>query len=214
MSRDAPPSTCLFLPELPADLTDQVLERHFRGFLGFTSCRTRHDRNGKLVGFLEFEQIENAIACRERMQGTSPFPGINWHIHFSNNAKGGAPLQAAKRPRDEMGPPVPRHEAQRQSFGYAFGRWFSYSSLLLATPHSRRPPSRASAGRSAPRSCRRPQPTRAIRSRRVATRLRGPCRLGALRRLHMPRSPPTRPRRTTPHNRTTRHRPAIRWRCK
>jgi hypothetical protein len=118
MAPNNPPSTCLFLPELPPDMTDQVLERTFRGFVGFESCRTRHDRNGKLVGFVEFDTIDDSVRCRDSMQGQSPFPGINWHIHFSNNTQGrnsggGAP----KRPRDESGPPVPRHEAQRQSFG-------------------------------------------------------------------------------------------------
>ena len=112
-----PPSTCLFLPELPADLNDSILERHFRGFVGFSSCRTRHDRNGKLVGFVEFEQIDDAVRCRDSMQGQSPFPGISWHIHFSNNVKGGTAPAPAKRPREETAPPVPRHEAQRPSYG-------------------------------------------------------------------------------------------------
>ena len=52
-SKNSQPSTCLFLPELPPDLTDSVLERHFRGYNGYASCRTRHDRNGKLVGFVD-----------------------------------------------------------------------------------------------------------------------------------------------------------------
>eukprot|EP00965_Chrysotila_dentata_P048872 1621935-Pleurochrysis_carterae.AAC.3 len=49
MSRSQP-SECLFLPELPGELKDDDLERHFRGFVGFNTCRTRFDRNGKLVG--------------------------------------------------------------------------------------------------------------------------------------------------------------------
>ena len=92
-----PPSTCLFLPELPPDLSDSILERHFRGFVGFSSSRTRKDRNGKLVGFVEFEQIDDAVRCRDSMGSTSPFPGLNWHIHFSNNTKGGPPNPAPKR---------------------------------------------------------------------------------------------------------------------
>ena len=106
-----PPSTCLFLPELPPDLTDAVLERHFRGFVGYASCRTRHDRNGKLVGFVEFENIEDAVRCRENQQGQSPFPGINWHIHFSNNTKN------PKRAREESAEPVGRIDAQRMAVG-------------------------------------------------------------------------------------------------
>ena len=119
MAPNNPPSTCLFLPELPADLTDAVLERHFRGFTGWQSCRTRHDRNGKLVGFVEFDNVDNAVRCRENQQGQSPFPGINWHIHFSNNTQGrpSGGAAAVKRPREEAGPPVPRQDAQRQSFG-------------------------------------------------------------------------------------------------
>ena len=114
------PSSCLFLPELPQDLTEPVLERHFRGFVGYQSCRTRHDRNGKQVGFVEFEEIEDAVRCRDTMQGTSPFPGISWHIHFSNNSKGGAAAGGPpKRPREESGPPVPRSDAQRPSYGSA-----------------------------------------------------------------------------------------------
>lgn len=107
------PSTCLFIPELPTDATDLILERQFRGFVGFESCRTRHDRNGKLVGFVEFETIDDAVRCRDSMQFTSPFPGINWHIHFSNNSRSGA----LKREREEANPPVPRSEAQRPSYG-------------------------------------------------------------------------------------------------
>ena len=120
MPANSPPSTCLFLPELPGDLSGDVLERHFRGFVGFSSCRTRHDRNGKLVGFVEFENIDDAVRCRDSMQGASPFPGINWHIHFSNNSKGGPAAPGgpvAKRAREEPAPPQPRHEAQRASFG-------------------------------------------------------------------------------------------------
>ena len=60
MSR-AQPSQTLFLPELPSDITDGVLERHFRGFVGYESCRTRNDRNGKLVGF-----VGGASACAQR----------------------------------------------------------------------------------------------------------------------------------------------------
>ena len=116
MAPSNPPSTCLFLPELPVDLTDTVLERHFRGFTGFESCRTRHDRNGKLVGFVEFEQVDDAIRCRDSMQGSSPFSGQAWHIHFSNSTQSRA-ATAAKRPREESGPPVERHVAPRQSYG-------------------------------------------------------------------------------------------------
>lgn len=116
----SPPSTCLFLPELPPDVSDSILERHFRGFTGFSTCRTRHDRNGKLVGFIEFDQVDDAVRCRDSMQGTSPFPGISWHIHFSNSApKGGAGSSAPKRPRDESAPPVARHDAVRPSYGSA-----------------------------------------------------------------------------------------------
>ena len=66
MAPNNPPSSCLFIPELPADLTDSILERTFRGYTGFTSCRTRHDRNGKLVGFVEFEQVDDAVRCRDK----------------------------------------------------------------------------------------------------------------------------------------------------
>jgi len=107
MSR-AQPSQTLFLPELPSDITDGVLERHFRGFVGYESCRTRNDRNGKLVGFVEFESIEDASRARESMQGASPFPGVNWHIHFSTNP---ARDRAPKRARDDAG--QPRHDAMR-----------------------------------------------------------------------------------------------------
>ena len=110
MSR-APPSNCLFLPELPSDLTDAVLERHFRGFVGFTSARTRSDRNGKLVGFVEFDAVDDAVRARDSMQGQSPFEGISWHIHFSNNTK-----STPKRPREEAAEPVGRSDAQRLAY--------------------------------------------------------------------------------------------------
>lgn len=114
MSSRAPPSNCLFLPELPSDLTDAVLERQFCSFAGYTTSRTRHDRNGKLVGFVEFETVDSAVHCKDNMQGQSPFQGINWHIHYSNSTSrgGGAP----KRPRDDaVRDPQPRSEAQRPS---------------------------------------------------------------------------------------------------
>lgn len=109
---ERPPSTCLFLPELPADLTDQVLERHFRGFVGYDSSRTKHDRNGRLVGFVEFTTVDDAVRCRDSMQGASPFPGVHWQIHFSNNTQS-RPTASAKRQRsEESEPPL----AQRNSF--------------------------------------------------------------------------------------------------
>ena len=127
MSRpNAAPSSTLFLPELPSMLTDGELEPHFRNFPGFAGSRTRKDRNGKLVGFVEFEDVDSAIRCRESQQGASPFPGISWHIHFSNNTQGRPPAaagSAGKRPREETGPPVPRQDAQRQSFGCARGTY-------------------------------------------------------------------------------------------
>ena len=110
MSR-APPSNCLFLPELPIDLSDAVLERHFRGFVGFQNARTRQDRNSKLVGFVEFDAVDDAVRARESMQGQSPFEGINWHIHFSNNTKN------PKRAREESAEPVGRIDAQRMAVG-------------------------------------------------------------------------------------------------
>ena len=114
MAPNNPPSRCLFLPELPGDMTDQVLERHFRGFTGFDTCRTRKDRNGKLVGFVEFDMVDSAVRAKESMQKFSPFPGTNWQIHFSNNTKSAPP----KRPRDDNGREAQlRSEAQRHS-GY------------------------------------------------------------------------------------------------
>lgn len=106
------PSSTLFLPELPSDLNDSILERHFRGFTGFSSSRTRHDRNGKLVGFVEFDSVDDAVRCRDSMQGNSPFSGINWHIHFSNNTSG---KTAPKRTREDE--PMPRAPVQRTSYG-------------------------------------------------------------------------------------------------
>ena len=93
MSR-TPASECLFLPELQSDMNDDQLEREFRGFVGFVSCRTRFDRNGKLVGFVEFENADQAIRARESMLE-------RWLIHFSNNTKG-----APKRPREDSAPPA------------------------------------------------------------------------------------------------------------
>jgi len=116
MASRSTPSTCLFLPELPADVGDGVLERHFRGFTGFSNCRTRFDRNGKLVGFVEFETVDDAVRSRDSMQGQSPFPGVSWHIHFSNNTKGAAP--GVKRPREGgQRDPVGRADAQRPATG-------------------------------------------------------------------------------------------------
>ena len=115
MSTRSQPSNCLFLPELPDDLPDDTLERHFRGYEGYITSRTRKDRNQKTVGFVEFELIEQAVRCREEMQDQSPFGGLTWHIHYSNNPGRGAPHRGpTKRPRDEpMREPVERRDAQR-----------------------------------------------------------------------------------------------------
>ena len=104
MSR-AQPSQTLFLPELPSDITDGVLERHFRGFVGYESCRTRNDRNGKLVGFVEFESIEDASRARESMQGA------NWHIDFSTN------------PTRDRAPQLYNEATVARQQGYAEGRY-------------------------------------------------------------------------------------------
>ena len=108
MSTRSQPSNCLFLPELPDDLPDDTLERHFRGYEGYITSRTRKDRNQKTVGFVEFELIEQAVRCREEMQDQSPFGGLTWHIHYSNNPGRGAAAAPTKRPRDEPSPLV-RH---------------------------------------------------------------------------------------------------------
>ena len=114
MSTRSQPSNCLFLPELPDDLPDDTLERHFRGYEGYITSRTRKDRNQKTVGFVEFELIEQAVRCREEMQDQSPFGGLTWHIHYSNNPGRGAAAAPTKRPRDEpMREPVERRDAQR-----------------------------------------------------------------------------------------------------
>jgi len=102
---DNGPSQCLFLPELPSSLKDDELERHFRGFFGFISCRTRFDRNGKLVGFVEFETPSQATRAKESMERSSPFTGHAWLIHFSNNTKGGGSAPQQKRPRPEDSAP-------------------------------------------------------------------------------------------------------------
>lgn len=107
MSRTQPTQT-LFLPELPPELPESALERHFRGFTGFESCRMRNDRTGKVVGFVEFERVEDATRARESMQARSPFSGEPWNIQFSTNPSR-APVP--KRARDDAG--QPRHEAVR-----------------------------------------------------------------------------------------------------
>eukprot|EP00962_Isochrysis_galbana_P032256 scaffold10573_cov109-Isochrysis_galbana.AAC.1 len=107
MARTQPTQT-LFLPELPSELSESALERHFRGFTGFESCRMRNDRTGKVVGFVEFDRVEDAARARESMLDRSPFSGEPWNIQFSTNPSR-APVP--KRSRDDAG--QPRHEAVR-----------------------------------------------------------------------------------------------------
>lgn len=52
----------------------------------------------QLVGFVEFDRVEDAVRSRDSMQGASPFAGVAWHIHFSNNTKGAGP----KKPREDF----------------------------------------------------------------------------------------------------------------
>jgi len=119
----AQPTQTLFLPECPADLTESTIERHFRGFVGFDSCRVRFDRSGKVVGFVEFERVDDAVRARESMQTKSPFSGEPWNISFSTNPNR---TPAPKRGRDDGGqqrhqavrgaPQAPPHAAQRAPY--------------------------------------------------------------------------------------------------
>mmetsp|Transcript_5973 Transcript_5973/g.18368 ORF Transcript_5973/g.18368 Transcript_5973/m.18368 type:complete len:232 (-) Transcript_5973:1252-1947(-) len=111
MSRSQPTQT-LFLPELPADLSEAELERTFRGFVGFESCRLRNDRTGKLVGFVEFECVDDAVHARDSMQASSPFSGEPWNVQFSTNQNRGP---APKRLREDSG--QSRHDVLRSNVG-------------------------------------------------------------------------------------------------
>ncbi|CAM9367759.1 unnamed protein product [Ascophyllum nodosum] len=66
--RDAPIS-CLFVSDLPTDITEKDLEKLFAGCHGFDSCRLRKDKNEKDVGFVEFRDSESAEIAKDRFKG-------------------------------------------------------------------------------------------------------------------------------------------------
>lgn len=97
MEHTNPPSSTLFLPDLPADLPELELQALFQSQEGFKSARIREDRNKKyvcnkallcpnrshcvcsiifcsLVGFVEFEDSNFASRARDRFNGQRPLP--------------------------------------------------------------------------------------------------------------------------------------------
>ncbi|CAM9588562.1 unnamed protein product [Pylaiella littoralis] len=63
------PSSCLFVSDLPSDITEKELERLFAGCHGFDSCRVRKDKNEHDVGFVEFWDTESASIAKDRFNG-------------------------------------------------------------------------------------------------------------------------------------------------
>jgi len=74
MEHTNPPSSTLFLPDLPADLPEIELQALFQSQEGFKSARIREDRNKNLVGFVEFEDSSFASRARDRFNGQRPLP--------------------------------------------------------------------------------------------------------------------------------------------
>eukprot|EP00903_Cladosiphon_okamuranus_P006484 g6343.t1 len=63
------PSSCLFVSDLPSDITEKELERLFAGCHGFESCRVRKDKNEHDVGFVDFWDTESATNAKDRFKG-------------------------------------------------------------------------------------------------------------------------------------------------
>ncbi|CAM9107186.1 unnamed protein product [Scytosiphon promiscuus] len=63
------PSSCLFVSDLPSDVTEKELERLFAGCHGFDSCRVRKDKNEHDVGFVDFCDTESASIAKDRFKG-------------------------------------------------------------------------------------------------------------------------------------------------
>jgi RNA recognition motif-containing protein len=74
MEHTNPPSSTLFLPDLPAELPELDLQALFQSQEGFKSARIREDRNKNLVGFVEFEDSNFASRARDRFNGQRPLP--------------------------------------------------------------------------------------------------------------------------------------------
>eukprot|EP00752_Nemacystus_decipiens_P003836 g3529.t1 len=63
------PSSCLFVSDLPSDITEKELERLFAGCHGFECCRVRKDKNEHDVGFVDFWDTESATIAKDRFKG-------------------------------------------------------------------------------------------------------------------------------------------------
>jgi RNA recognition motif-containing protein len=88
METPSSPSNTLFIADIPSNVQESEFTSIFSIQPGFTGARLRKDRNNHIVGFVDFEDSENASAALESLQGfkLSHHAERGITIHFSHNA--------------------------------------------------------------------------------------------------------------------------------
>eukprot|EP00741_Cyanophora_paradoxa_P002948 tig00000655_g2861.t1 len=63
-------STTLFVAELPHGMSEDAFQQQVNSLPGYVSSRLRSDRNGSLVGFIEFRDRGSAEHAKDKLDGT------------------------------------------------------------------------------------------------------------------------------------------------
>jgi RNA recognition motif-containing protein len=124
-------STTLFVADLPGDMQESDLSDVFRHSRGYLTSRLRTDKSARVVGFVEFESVEDASAAKDMLDGQrvngSAAP---MRMQFAKAHRGPPPsaAPAQKRPRDDdyhagrAAPPALMHDESRgRHSGYREG---------------------------------------------------------------------------------------------
>lgn len=104
-SHRPPPSETLFVADLPEDVSKDSIEAAFSSFPGYTSVRTRSDKHGKMVAFIEFDTVEQSTTVCESLTGILRLrptdPPVS--IHFAKQSRNGEGDNERKRGREDDG---------------------------------------------------------------------------------------------------------------
>lgn len=81
-----PPSSTLFIADLPPDFEENDLVSLFMSMEGYQSSRIRKDKKNNSVGFVEFQDTHTASNARDALQGyKTSFDEKGFSIQFSQN---------------------------------------------------------------------------------------------------------------------------------
>lgn len=82
------PSNTLFISEVPADISEEEFARIFETSAGVQGTRLKLDRNNRLVGFVDFDTEENAVAVKTRVtEGKfNAVSNAGMNVHYARQA--------------------------------------------------------------------------------------------------------------------------------